>query len=174
MPYKPRPPCRVPGCPRLALPGHAACEVHQPRISRERAEAAREYDRRRGSARTRGYDRDSWEPARARYLSANPWCRWPGCHRPANTVHHIIPLAQGGDHNPLNLVGFCAPHHSRYEVSVGSRVRYSIRLYGSGWLAERNGETLVGQASEVTARRAVRERFLADLDAEGEGVSNPC
>ncbi len=48
------------------------------------------HDRRRPTARQRGYDGE-WRKARRDYLAAHPYCAMPGCGAPATTVDHIIP-----------------------------------------------------------------------------------
>jgi 5-methylcytosine-specific restriction protein A len=68
-------------CPRCASP-HARgteCPVGA-------AERRAEVDRRRPSARRRGYDR-RWEAARARFLRDHPFC---ACGNRATEVHHTV------------------------------------------------------------------------------------
>lgn len=47
------------------------------------------HDRKRPSARARGYDR-VWQQARREFLQAHPYCMHNGCGRPATIVHHTI------------------------------------------------------------------------------------
>ena len=106
MPSRPLRPCRHPGCPELTRDGY--CETH-------RAEA-RTYERHRGSAHSRGYDRE-WEAFRAQYLKRHPLCvdcMSAVAYEPAREVHHIKKLR---DYPKLkyaesNLMGLCHEHHS--------------------------------------------------------------
>lgn len=52
-------------------------------------------------------------------LAANPICEWTDedhtrrCRRPASTVDHIKPLAEGGPrYEWSNLQSLCQPHHT--------------------------------------------------------------
>ena len=63
MPYKPRRPCRYPGCPELAVQGQVYCQVHMEWSG----------DRLRGGAAARGYD-GRWQKARAIFLKKHPLC----------------------------------------------------------------------------------------------------
>ena len=62
MPYRPKTPCRHPGCPELVEVGRLYCEKHlplHPEVTR--------------SAAKRGYNR-RWQKARKSYLEAHPLC----------------------------------------------------------------------------------------------------
>lgn len=86
------------------------------------AEQARETDRRRGSARARGYTRE-WDLAAAAHLAAEPLCAYcaagtfgPRRDEPATLVDHFWPHGGGRD---LELfwaaewwVSSCGPCHS--------------------------------------------------------------
>ncbi len=83
MPYKPRRPCRYPGCPELAVQGQVYCQVHMEWSG----------DRLRGGAAARGYD-GRWQKARAIFLKQHPlcaFCQAEGKIVPATVVDHIIP-----------------------------------------------------------------------------------
>ena len=78
MPYKPKRPCRHPGCPNLS--DGLYCEAHVVGDARE-------------SAAVRGYDR-RWQATRARFLRMHPLCA--ECGRAgrivaASVVDHITP-----------------------------------------------------------------------------------
>ncbi|QGT99520.1 Phage holin [Candidatus Syntrophocurvum alkaliphilum] len=76
MPYKPKTPCRYPGCPELTT--NTYCKFHT---------------NDRPSAASRGYD-SRWRKARKRFLKANPLCRYcekEGRITPATVVDHIVP-----------------------------------------------------------------------------------
>lgn len=77
---KPRRPCNHVGCRTLTDTG--LCGTH-----------ARDRDKWRGSASSRGYGH-AWRKARAGYLRSHPLCRVcrvDGKRTPANVVDHIIP-----------------------------------------------------------------------------------
>ena len=83
MPYKPRRPCRYPGCPELAVQGQVYCQAHMEWSG----------DRLRGGATARGYD-GRWQKARAIFLKQHPLCAFclaEGKVVPATVVDHIIP-----------------------------------------------------------------------------------
>ena len=63
MPYKPRRPCRYPGCPGFCEQGQVFCKDHMEWSG----------DRLRGGADARGYDA-RWRKARALFLQRNPLC----------------------------------------------------------------------------------------------------
>ncbi len=83
MPYKPRRPCRYPGCPGFAEQGQVFCKDH----------IMWSGDRLRGGADARGYNAE-WRKARAAYLRRHPLCvecQKEGKLTPATVVDHIIP-----------------------------------------------------------------------------------
>ena len=115
MPHKPRRPCRHPGCPNLCDPGEVYCKAH---ISEsEPTVRAREYERFRGSAASRGYD-SRWQKARLSFLRAHPLCAEcakAGRYTAATVVDHIIP--HRGDQklfwDPDNWQSLCKYHHDQ-------------------------------------------------------------
>jgi 5-methylcytosine-specific restriction endonuclease McrA len=76
-----------------------------------------QFDARRGSSWSRGYDRD-WQVLRARHLAAHPWCercQRAGIIEAATEVDHTIPFE--GPTDPLrldasNLTSLCKRCHS--------------------------------------------------------------
>ncbi|MED0676974.1 HNH endonuclease signature motif containing protein [Aneurinibacillus thermoaerophilus] len=83
MPSKPKKPCAQFGCPNLTTERY--CETHR--------QQARQYDKQRGSAASRGYDR-RWQNARRVFLMKHPLC--VECEKekklvPATVVDHIVP-----------------------------------------------------------------------------------
>lgn len=93
-------PCVQPGCPTLVERGR--CAVHQ-----------RAYERRRPSARERGYD-SRWAAASRAFRARHPlcgmlangdvdvvnsWCAKEGRTTPAECVQHIVP--HSGPNDPL-------------------------------------------------------------------------
>ena len=106
LPYKPKRPCRFPGCP--ALTDKRFCEIHTKQDSRE-------YERHhRDPATYKRYGKE-WRKIRNRYIAANPLCelcKQEGRFTPAQEVHHIVPLSDGGTHEWSNLQALCTPCHS--------------------------------------------------------------
>ena len=120
MPYKPKQPCKQPGCPTLVDKGY--CEEH----SRVRN---REYDARRGSPSKRGYGR-RWQKKRNRILRRDPFCKCklkqcghaPGkCGAFSTDVDHKVSRRRGGTDSDENLEGTCHICHSRKTAIIDSR-----------------------------------------------------
>ena len=103
MPWKPKKPGAKARC--SGLTDGRFCEAHQ-------VEEARRYDRQRGSASRRGYDR-WWRKLAARILRRDPVCKAEWCNKASTEVDHIIPRRRGGSDDPGNLQGLCLPCHSR-------------------------------------------------------------
>lgn len=87
---------------------------HRPRAGKRTAPQI--YDRWRGSAASRGYDR-TWRRLREAHLDAHPLC--VDCERAgqvtaATEVDHIIRIEVRPDLrlDPENLQSLCKPHHS--------------------------------------------------------------
>jgi len=88
MPAKPARPCRYPGCPHLTNDKSSYCTEHK-------RETSRRYERERGSAAARGYDR-RWQRASKLYLAEHPLCalcakKDPPAVRAAVLVDHTVP-----------------------------------------------------------------------------------
>ena len=115
MPRKPKRPCSYPGCPLLTEGRY--CNEHEEL-------AARNYERYdRDSAVRKRYGR-SWKRIRDRYIQVHPLCeecRKQGRLIPAEEVHHIVPLSQGGDSSCGNLMALCTSCHSRITARDGGR-----------------------------------------------------
>ncbi|MDW7685227.1 MAG: HNH endonuclease [Bacillota bacterium] len=115
MPRKPKRPCSYPGCPELTDDWY--CEQHQRLVNKQ-------YNKyQRNPESNKRYGR-SWKKIRDRYIKTHPLCE--ECHRkgrltPAEEVHHIIPLANGGGNNKENLVSLCKSCHSRITAQSGDR-----------------------------------------------------
>lgn len=106
MPYRPRNPCRAPGCPNLCDKG-VYCAEH----------AHLSAERQRETAERRGYD-SKWRKARKAYLRRNPLCvecMREGRLTPATVIDHIIP--HRGDErlfwNQGNWQPLCQSCHNR-------------------------------------------------------------
>lgn len=95
MARAPRRTCTKPGCFATTEAGKSRCPRHpvQPR-QRERDEWDKQYDERRGTAASRGYDR-RWYRLRNQFIAENPLCKEcleKGIVRAADEVDHIIPI----------------------------------------------------------------------------------
>lgn len=114
---------------------------------RSSVEQGRDFDRRRGSSRRRGYT-SAWQKARAAYLVQHPLCRFcesEGRVTAATVVDHVE--AHVGDHekfwNQANWQPLCKRHHDstkqRQEQSrregVGGQKLYRFQG-GTGALAK--------------------------------------
>lgn len=61
----------------------------------------------------------AWRKLRARILERDSHrCHW--CGRPANTVDHVLPRAQGGGDQEENLVACCARCNSVRGARMGA------------------------------------------------------
>ena len=117
VPYKPKHPCAYPGCPELVDPGKRYCEKHR----KKEARTYEKYGRDRSVHRRYGR---AWSRIRARYVKEHPFCELcfqKGVLVPVEEVHHIIPLAEGGTHDPDNLISLCKSCHSRIHAKRGDR-----------------------------------------------------
>ena len=123
MPFKPKTPCRHPGCPELTherfCPQHAKAEDERYRRFQRDPKINRRYDK-------------TWSKIRTRYLDAHPLCEdclEAGRTTPAAEVHHVVPLGHGGSHDASNLRALCKPCHSRQSALDGDRWRRGPRGY---------------------------------------------
>lgn len=98
------------GIPRICPCGHRV--AYGDLCPCQRAKKA-EADKKRPSARARGYD-VQWEKERAAFLKVHPICAMPGCGKPATVVDHKIPH-KGNDklfRDRSNWQPMCASCHS--------------------------------------------------------------
>lgn len=108
--------CSAPGCPRIVTDGGSRC-----------LPCRTEAERRRGTARDRGYDREHETRFRPGVLARNPYCvcaaaehgHKPGlCGRPSKHAdHHPLSrreLVEAGldPNDPARGRGLCGPCHS--------------------------------------------------------------
>lgn len=96
--------CGKPGCPAIIPGDQSFCERHRG-----------EYDRRRGSAASRGYDH-RWRREREAELLAEPLCREclkAGVITPATVRDHIVPHKGNKAlfHDPANRQSLCKHCH---------------------------------------------------------------
>jgi len=110
-------------CPRCAesFTGKRCPQCPDSRVAQRHV-----YDLRRGSARSRGYDRD-WDRVRNYHLFLEPLCRHCSAESPdqvtaGTEVDHITPIRVGGarlDH--ANLQTLCHQHHARKSLEDAER-----------------------------------------------------
>lgn len=123
MPYKPKKPCRHPGCPELT--NEVFCEKHKKEDNRvynlyKRDELSRTF-----------YKTAIWKATREKKLHINPFCE--ECQKigkfiKGKIVDHIIPIKQGGAPYDLeNLQTLCWSCHSRKSIEEGSRFGVQTR-----------------------------------------------
>jgi 5-methylcytosine-specific restriction protein A len=109
MPTAPSRPCREPGCGAFAIPGskHGRCRAHT-------TDTYRRIERRRGTAKARGYDAD-WRRVRNAVLHDHPFCvvcKDANVVQLAQEVDHVVPLAHGGARlDRANLQPLCRDCH---------------------------------------------------------------
>jgi 5-methylcytosine-specific restriction protein A len=90
-------PCMRPGCPNIVERGY--CDVHRPAKEQQACLVGGKrikYDRFRGSAASRGYDRN-WQAVRREFLQENPLCEDCAEHSrfaPATEAHHVMKVAE--------------------------------------------------------------------------------
>jgi len=116
MPTSPKRPCRYPGCPGLAAPGEQYCPQHK-------AQTESFYNRYQRPNDKNAYGR-AWKRIRDRKIKANPLCEEclkNGVLKPAEEVHHIVPLADGGTSERSNLISLCRSCHMKAHEALGTR-----------------------------------------------------
>ncbi|MCM1439353.1 MAG: HNH endonuclease [Roseburia sp.] len=115
MPYKPKRPCRYPGCAKLT--DGVYCGEHQRLMNRHYDSFQRGYD---GGKRYGG----DWRTIRNRHIKRRPLCERcfsEGRCVTAELVHHIKPLSQGGTHDESNLMSLCRSCHNKIHSELGDR-----------------------------------------------------
>jgi 5-methylcytosine-specific restriction protein A len=50
-------------------------------------------------------------------------CKQNGRLAPTEEVHHILPLSQGGTHDPSNLMSLCKACHSSITLADNNRAK---------------------------------------------------
>ena len=100
-------PCAHPACPALVFDGSGWCAKHVP-------SEGKFADQRRGTRHERGYGSD-WDKLRIQILARDMYlcqvCLPQGLVRPARTVDHVTPKAEGGTDDPDNLQAICDDCH---------------------------------------------------------------
>ena len=117
MPMKPKRPCSYPDCGRLT--DGRFCDEHKQIAERQYNQYLRNSDTNKRYGR-------AWKKLRARFLLLHPLCEQ--CKSgsrltPAEEVHHILPLANGGTNDEGNLMALCKSCHS--SITVGTENRKS-------------------------------------------------
>ena len=115
MPYKPKGPCSYPGCGRLTDGRY--CDEHRQVAEHQYNHYLRDPDTNKRYGR-------AWKKIRARFLLQYPLCeqcRQEGRLTPAQEVHHILPLANGGTHDDNNLLALCKSCHSSITATSMNR-----------------------------------------------------
>ena len=120
MPYSPRRPCRMTGCPNLAEPGEQYCTKHK-------QQEEHFYNRYQRPSDKKKYGR-AWKRIRDSYIRQHPICE--DCYAKgritlAEEVHHIVPLGDGGTHEKSNLVSLCRSCHLKRHAELGSRLPHT-------------------------------------------------
>lgn len=117
MPYKPKHPCGMTGCPELT--DKRFCPKHE----KQNDKIYNTYYRDKGADKF--YQSDAWRRLREQKLYEQPLCE--ECLKSkrfvnARMVDHIIPIKQGGGSLDItNLQSLCWSCHSRKSSLEGSR-----------------------------------------------------
>jgi len=120
MPTKLKKPCkgRFNTCPNTVPVNEKYCPQCAPREKQRERERVQEYDRQRGTAQERGYDA-RWNRVSRLYRRSHPICEYcekNGIVTPAEEVHHIVPVKEGGDkYSFANLMSLCRMCHNQIE-----------------------------------------------------------
>lgn len=115
MPQKPKHPCNQPGCRALTYGRY--CDAHKKESHRRYNKYLRDHE----SVMRYGTE---WRKIRAAFIKANPLCHKcldAGRLTPAQEVHHIVPLRDGGTHERSNLMPLCVSCHSGITAREGGR-----------------------------------------------------
>lgn len=115
MPRSPKKPCRYPGCPKLT--DGLYCEDHA-------ALARRQYEKFERAADVRKKYGRAWKRIRDKYAAEHPLCERcleEGRATLMEEVHHVLPVARGGTHDPRNLMSLCRSCHNKIHQEMGDR-----------------------------------------------------
>ena len=113
MPYKPKKPCKHPGCPNLT--DGTYCREH----ARLRYQ---QYNSEQRDPETKNRYGSEWRSIREQFIVAFPFCqicRKYGRITRAVEVHHIVPLSEGGTHDFSNLISLCHRCHATIHAQRG-------------------------------------------------------
>jgi 5-methylcytosine-specific restriction protein A len=126
MPRRAPTPCCYPGCGKLTDGRY--CAEHTRKANHDYNQYVREPD----SNKRYGAE---WRRIRSAYISINPLCedcKTNGRYVPAEEVHHIKPIAEGGSNDWQNLRSLCKSCHSRISSGNGWGHGRKLEFYGSG------------------------------------------
>ncbi len=115
MPRKPKRPCSYQGCPNLTY--ERFCEEHKREENKRYEKYERPYDAHKRYGR-------AWKAVRDSYVREHPLCEVcfkNGLLIPAEHVHHIKPISEGGGNNKSNLMSVCKSCHSKIHAKRGDR-----------------------------------------------------
>lgn len=115
IPYKPKKPCAMQGCPKLTHETY--CEEHKAlrRKQYDKFKRAPDHDKKYGN---------NWRKVRGLYVKQHPLCEKclkEGKITAVNEVHHIKPLSQGGSNKFSNLMSLCQSCHTKTHYEIGDR-----------------------------------------------------
>lgn len=115
MPYKPKKPCKWPGCPRLT--DGLYCSEHKALADKNYNQYIRspEHNKKYGP---------QWRKIRNRYAKKHPLCERclkEGRLTPMTEVHHILPVNRGGSNDESNLMSLCHSCHEKIHIELGDR-----------------------------------------------------
>ena len=128
MPYKAKRPCSWPGCPNLTDDRY--CSYHQSLYYKQYNNMTRTPEQKARYGR-------SWQRKRNKYIEEHPFCERclsEGRLIPADTVHHKIPVSEGGSDNFENLMSLCKACHNQIHDRFSNKKRevYAYRSVGEG------------------------------------------
>lgn len=115
MPKKPNRPCRITGCPNLAEDGKLYCSEHKGMDMREYNHYRREPEANKRYGR-------AWKRIRNKYITEHPMCEEcfkNNIYKPADEVHHKLPISDGGTNERSNLVSLCHSCHMKAHGALG-------------------------------------------------------
>lgn len=115
MPRKLPKACSYPGCPNLTDKQY--CKLHASKANHD----YNQYQRHPNSNKVYGR---RWHTIRDLYISKHPLCQRcleVGRYVPAEEVHHICPVSQGGSHDDENLMSLCKPCHSAITITSANQ-----------------------------------------------------
>ena len=113
LPRLPKKPCKYPDCPNLTEKIY--CEEHEKEMNRTYEKYGRDQTVRRKYGR-------AWKRIRDKYVSEHPFCEKcfeKGVLVPAQEIHHILPLSEGGTHDKSNLISLCKSCHAKIHADRG-------------------------------------------------------
>jgi len=65
------------------------------------------------------------------------------CGRPANSVHHIVPVVHGGGRELSNLITLCWSCHNKADKARYKKTDKRAKIFKLGWLKNPGGVSLL-------------------------------